>query len=243
MKTTLDDTKSTSTEQIVMHSIGSINCSCDVRHDLLIHLHHPNLQRHNVRAWRIFPYGDAIENGAIDDGYGYSPWPDPPTDAPPGVTADEYNGLTPGEKILIWQQFWGRGGEGFGVFVARMIQIRHDAIEWAAAQEPVGETDGPQDAMRHAYWMCLMAREFGEPFARDWGYAHEEYSTDPLATFMDLNNNAIGRLVGTNFNGSCGAGVWQARSAGWLQLMKTMRPNRNTPRQPNPSGAWPPLDQ
>lgn len=53
------------------------------------------------------------------------------------------------------------------------------------------------NAFKHAYWNALMTGHLliGETWAKKWGDAHEEASTDPLATEMDLFNNAVGRQV------------------------------------------------
>lgn len=53
------------------------------------------------------------------------------------------------------------------------------------------------NAFKHAYWNGLMTGHLlvGETWAKKWADAHEEASTNALATQMDLFNNAVGRQV------------------------------------------------
>ncbi len=53
----------------------------------------------------------------------------------------------------------------------------------------------PEDAYRHVLWSYLLAREYGEEFARQVTDAHEEGRTGNTAAerSMDLHNNSVGR--------------------------------------------------
>jgi hypothetical protein len=194
-------------------------------------------------GWSYGDIGEPVEYGAKDNGYGYQPMGNPPAEPPPGVDAEPYARLTPGEKELMWWKFYNSTPAEFAQFVRDMYSIRDQAETWAALEEPVGQEDGPQDALRHAMWMCLMFRQFGEQFARDWGEAHEEGNTDPRRAIMDIHNNAIGRRIGAQRDLNCYDGVRFAERAGWLILWVGTEPVSRPPRQPNPPGEQPPLDQ
>lgn len=56
--------------------------------------------------------------------------------------------------------------------------------------------DGHRDAFRHAYWNALMAKEFGQDWARAFGTAHEGLPDNPAnREAMDLFNNEVGREI------------------------------------------------
>ncbi len=56
--------------------------------------------------------------------------------------------------------------------------------------------DGHRDAFRHAYWNALMAKEFGQDWARAYGTAHEGLPDNPAnREAMDLYNNQVGRRI------------------------------------------------
>ncbi|MCF4123518.1 hypothetical protein L1785_21350 [Antribacter sp. KLBMP9083] len=59
------------------------------------------------------------------------------------------------------------------------------------------QNDDHNDAFRHAYWNALMAREYGQDWAHDYGTAHEQlpYNTAPAREAMDLYNNEVGRRI------------------------------------------------
>lgn len=167
----------------------------------------------------------------------------PPSEPPPGVESDDYFGLTPGERELMWWKYYNSTAAEFVQFVRDMRSIRSQAETWAALENPLGQEGGPQDALRHAIWQCLMVRRFGQTFARDWGEAHEEGGTDPASAIQDIHNNAVGRYVGMQAGLDCYDGVRFAQDAGWLIEWNGTQPTRPAPRQSNPPGEQPPLDQ
>lgn len=187
--------------------------------------------------------GQPIEYAAVDEGYGYAPMANPPSEPPPGVESEDYWRLTPGERELMWWKYEHSTLAQFAQFVNDMYSIRSQAETWAALEEPEGQEDGPQDALRHAMWMCRMYQQFGQTFARDWGVAHEEGHTDPRRAIMDTHNNAVGRRIAAESGLDCYDGVRFARDAGWLILSIGTQPTSTWPRQPTPPGSQPPLDQ
>jgi hypothetical protein len=100
--------------------------------------------------------------------------------------------------------------------------------------EPQGAEDGPQDALRHAYWQCRMSKLLGEDTAKRWGDAHEKYATYAAAARMDLHNNAAGRAVAREFS-SCAEGVLGARAKGLLMPNPYPLPSSPTPPSPPPT--------
>ena len=72
------------------------------------------------------------------------------------------------------------------------------------ASEP-GQHNGKGDALRHAYWCALNARDEGVELAKKFGNAHEDNPNNPPAEKqMDLHNNEVGYSIGN-----------QARSGKW----------------------------
>jgi hypothetical protein len=72
------------------------------------------------------------------------------------------------------------------------------AFKEAARQFPDGESDGHQDAFRHAFWNILLAKSssFGENWAKDFTTAHEGGPENKTAReAMDLYNNEVGRSI------------------------------------------------
>jgi uncharacterized protein DUF6973 len=179
------------------------------------------------------------EYGASDDGAGTILPPDPPADPPPGVDPFMYFNLTPRERELMWKKFHSLTWAEFNAWLSQMEQIKSTAENWSASEEPEGGEDGPQDALRHALWSCLMARAFGDQFAT---LGHEEGGTDPAAYVMDVFNNRVGRKL-AELQPSCEDAVSFARDAGWLILQKGTFPTSPYPSQPNPPGEKPPLNQ
>ncbi len=80
--------------------------------------------------------------------------------------------------------------------------IRDDAGSVAAQNYPgtSEETqDGHQDAFRHTYWNVLLARRYGDTFARKFTSAHEGVPANPAAReAMDLHNNEVGRRIASD---------------------------------------------
>lgn len=61
-----------------------------------------------------------------------------------------------------------------------------------------GFEDSKADAIRHAYWNVLMAKNIDNEFAEKMATAHESEAGDEYAKKMDLHNNAVGRLLVKN---------------------------------------------
>lgn len=59
---------------------------------------------------------------------------------------------------------------------------------------------GNGDAFRHTYWNGLMVYSIGEGHAEAFANAHESETPDGADKTMDLNNNAVGRRLGTYTN-------------------------------------------
>jgi hypothetical protein len=131
-----------------------------------------------------------------------------PEYAPNGIDQAYYEGLNDKERRLCWAN----PAECWNVKSAA-----DHALAWAAAQEPNGAHNGPQDAMRHAMWNARMTQLLGWERAKVWADAHESSSTAPDETRMDLFNNAAGRDIGRTFN-DIAAGVWHYRNTGQLCL-------------------------
>lgn len=85
----------------------------------------------------------------------------------------------------------------------QLLKIRDKAVttaQLAARQDP----KIPEDAYRHTLWSYLLARMYGEPFAKEVTDAHEAYADEEelkkadrisfnIASYQDLVNNAAGR--------------------------------------------------
>ncbi len=73
------------------------------------------------------------------------------------------------------------------------------AFVWADA---LRAADSPNvikyDAMQHALWSALNARDIGPGAARKFGDAHELSSNHPGDTCMDLRNNSFGYQLAAN---------------------------------------------
>ena len=133
---------------------------------------------------------------------------DPGDPPPPGIDEDYWSQLNAKEKEMCRASLM----ECVSVFNARS-----DAESWAAAQDPTGAHNGPQDALRHAKWNANMTKSIGAARAEAWGNAHELSSTVPAETRMDLHNNAVGRQIGQTWT-DVAAGVLWARDTGQLCL-------------------------
>jgi len=83
----------------------------------------------------------------------------------------------------------------------------HEAGQKAEELVRNGQTDGPQDALRHCMWSCCMARLMGAQAAKVIGDNHENRNdkygeNNPGARNMDQSNNKSGR-ASANCSGSC----------------------------------------
>lgn len=166
---------------------------------------------------------------------------DPPTNPPPGsgMSQEEYDDLNPAERELVWvmKETWG------DLALAKFLQMRNiraEAETWAAQQTQIGAHNGPQDALRHAFWQCKMTEAFGAQLAKAWGDAHEKYSVYPNEVRMDLLNNALGRRAYAP-GASCEDRVLQVFNAGGLALAPIEPPISLTPGGTVP--PRPPLEQ
>lgn len=71
----------------------------------------------------------------------------------------------------------------------------------AAARWPgLASLDTRQDAFRHSFWNVLLCLSCGESWASAYTTAHEGGSTSQAA-LMDLNNNAVGRMLYRRYGG------------------------------------------
>lgn len=194
----------------------------------------------NCGQWRFGQLTPNYQYGVVEDGYGTESIDDPPSYPPGDISNEQYNELNPAEKALLWKAFRTMSLADFKTFADAMIEARRKAEEWSANVAPdVGAVDGLQDALRHAYWNCMMVKLVGYSAAVEWGNAHEKYSMDRDAARMDLQNNAAGRKVGWSY-ASCDEGVRAALGAKLLQTEKIPPPTNASPQTPQPTP--PPLD-
>lgn len=82
----------------------------------------------------------------------------------------------------------------YPVRAARLLEIKNFAESTAQQAHDQDETI-PQDAYRHVLWSYLLAKNYGQEFAKRVGDAHEAGDTGntPAEREMDYHNNAIGR--------------------------------------------------
>jgi len=184
-------------------------------------------------GWRYAEINEYYEEGAVPEGYGVEEYDDAPIYPPEGVTEEQWRELNQAERRLVWNAFWTMEKSDFEDYIGKLRQARSEAEQWSAAVEDSGATDGPQDALRHAYWNCRMSQLLGEVTARAWGNAHEKYSDKPASARMDLHNNARGREVARTF-ASCAEGVLRARTDGLLRLTLAPAPSSVSPLSPPP---------
>jgi hypothetical protein len=85
----------------------------------------------------------------------------------------------------------------------QLLRIRDKAATMAKVahqQDP----NIPEDAYRHVLWNYLLAKEYGEAFAKEVAAAHEVYADEEkmskeeilnmnIESYQDLHNNAVGR--------------------------------------------------
>jgi hypothetical protein len=66
-----------------------------------------------------------------------------------------------------------------------------------AAASFSGQHNGDGDAIRHAYWSALNAKDEGRALAEAYGNAHEANPAQPIGEKqMDLHNNSVGYTIG-----------------------------------------------
>jgi hypothetical protein len=128
------------------------------------------------------------------------------------------------------------------------LSCRGDAFDAAGASGLSGPHLGPQDAFRHCFWSCCMAKSLGAAEAEQFGTAHENSnpSSIPFDNQMDLHDNSIGRgLAGPTVD--CDAACKAALSVGRLRTIRgpavTIATGRSSPVTPDCIGAsnqaWP----
>ncbi|SHF93562.1 DUF6973 domain-containing protein [Dysgonomonas macrotermitis] len=100
----------------------------------------------------------------------------------------DWNDLTPAEKEFV-KNYPG---------TAKNFSLNATKAKAGAASTGLpGATDGPLDAVRHAYWSALNTRDQGRTLAEKFGNAHEsDPFNDPAVKAMDLHNNGIGYDIG-----------------------------------------------
>lgn len=145
--------------------------------------------------------------------------PNPPGDAPPGMEQDIYDGLNAAEREVVWSEFTADPAN-FAQKLRRWREIKQLAERWSEQVAPDGATGGPQDAMRHAYWQCELARYAGEAFAERIGTAHEHGRpvSERDHVRMDLFNNRAGRTAARWTALSCAQAVLELKRLGMLRL-------------------------
>ena len=84
------------------------------------------------------------------------------------------------------------------------LDIRDNiAYQWAIEAYPnEAQHNGKGDAVRHAYWSCLLSRYCGDFFAEGIGTGHESGALYETEAIMDLHNNAIGRQLSNHVHGA-----------------------------------------
>ncbi len=122
--------------------------------------------------------------------------------------------------------------------VTFVIPARNEAFDFAESSGLAGEWLGPQDALRHCFWNCLttqLMRAFlAEQFATSHENSHPNYSL-PEDNQMDLHNNAIGRILGSQ-GGDCRA---KSRSALLTGQLRTVRRSFMAPCIGASDQPWP----
>ncbi|MDB5047815.1 MAG: hypothetical protein JWO30_886 [Fibrobacteres bacterium] len=88
-----------------------------------------------------------------------------------------------------------------------------------------GESDGPQDAMRHCIWSCLMTQDMGEDNAATAGENHENAGDAKGQTCkerkMDEHNNKEGRKAGKSAGArSCQQMCMDSYAGGGLEVIQ-----------------------
>jgi len=113
------------------------------------------------------------------------------------------------------------------------VDAKKAANEWGESKQdddekPKGEHNGRTDAVRHALWSALNARDVGEGNARRFAKAHEADSDQPdVERQMDHHNNEVGIQIGlANPDASAGE---------LLVLIDQAYENGELMREPNPA--------
>jgi hypothetical protein len=103
-----------------------------------------------------------------------------------------------------------------------------EANQWAnSTLGPTTHSNGRNDAARHAYWNCIMAKDpdVGPDIAREAGTAHErtgfEQNFPHNTTVMDFENNVRGLAIAAEVQtrAQCAQAVINALNAGTLTIL------------------------
>ncbi|MEM8946228.1 MAG: hypothetical protein AAGD11_13730 [Planctomycetota bacterium] len=114
--------------------------------------------------------------------------------------------LTPADVAKLSQRFDEQLTEAevqlladYPLRAARLLEIK-DAAESDSRRARERDESIPEDAFRHVLWSYLLAKTYGEEFAKRVGDAHEQGDTGntPAEREMDYHNNAIGRAYAAN---------------------------------------------
>ena len=87
-----------------------------------------------------------------------------------------------------WQDRFGRHLPGLGC----VWNLADEALFMSSLTGLGNQPDGPRDAFRHCYWMCISARQCGYAAAWAAGTGHESYGHFDQSNFADLANNSVG---------------------------------------------------
>lgn len=151
------------------------------------------------------------------DVYGEEEADYPPAEPPPGMSMEDWNALNPAEKLLVLKYL---------VFLPELILARSQAESWSQQQTNVGAHNGPQDALRHAYWQCRLTKLITVGVAKEWGDAHEKYNIEYSEVRMDLFNNRVGRMAGLQA-AACSETILEAWQSNSLALAPMPGPNQH----------------
>lgn len=116
-----------------------------------------------------------------------------------GPLGDQYpwSGLTKKEKMFVINN----------PVPAKAFYDNANKAQQAVSSLP-GQHNGQADAIRHAYWSALNARDYGD-LAKQYGDAHEDNPSQPLnEKQMDLHNNEVGYQIGKEGKGDAVTPSW-----------------------------------
>jgi hypothetical protein len=99
-----------------------------------------------------------------------------------------------------------------------------------------GLHNGPADAFRHAYWVCLMTVAIGADQAKTVADTHEQFGANhPNEQQMDDHNNAMGVQIGQGAkDGDCVTLVMDALRAGHLLVIPNYKAVSSSGVAPDP---------
>jgi hypothetical protein len=118
-----------------------------------------------------------------------------------------------------------------------MFTLKNEAITWAQTNEVAlggGFENGRADAARHSYWNVIMTKDLSADIAEGASTAHERTNLNEGAfhntTVMDIENNSIGRSIGSALpsgatRSDCQNAVINALNAGSLTILDDLTNN------------------